>query len=214
MPLKVVPRRDRKFHRVVKQGDTRTLRKGEILYRPGDPAQELILVRSGHIRLTAPQGVREGRVVAIAGPWEVVGEEALRPGQSRRYGAVAGEGTLVTILGGSGARRALQTSEKTFQAFLAAQEADLAFGRTLAGLRKPGGTRKRLGLLLLHLGERLGRAEEKGIRIPLRLTHQLLADLTVINRSTVTTILNDWVYRGHLVEESGFLVIREGEGLE
>jgi hypothetical protein len=51
------------------------------------------------------------------------------------------------------------------------------------------------------------------LKVVIRLTHQLLADLTVINRSTVTTILNDWLYRKALGEASGHMVIRNADGL-
>jgi CRP-like cAMP-binding protein len=156
------------------------------LYAAGNPADEVILVRTGNLRLTVPHDPGGTRIVGVVGPWEISGEEGLREGVIRHYGAVAGEGTQVTYLDGPGARR---------------------------GLRKPGGTRKRLGLLLKHLAERFGRIEELGARIPIRLTHQLLADLTVINRSTITTILNDWLYRRVLGEASGHLLILKAEGL-
>jgi CRP-like cAMP-binding protein len=198
----------------VKRGEDRLLKRGESLYSVGEEASQVILVRTGHLRLAVPLEGGGDRIVGIIGPWELAGEEGLRDDAIREYGAVAGEGTQITYLAGRGARRALQTTEKTFQAFLAAKEGDVAFGRALRGLRKPGGTRRRLGLLLQHLAERIGRVEEKGTRIPIRLTHQLLADLTVINRSTVTTILNDWLYLRVLGETSGHLVIRRPEGLK
>ena len=214
MPLKVVPRRDRKLHRLVKRGEILSLKRGELLFRAGDPAEEAFLVRTGYLRLTTPEGEGMGETVAIVGPWELTGEEGLRRGVCRQFGATAGEGAQITVLDGAGTRRALQTAEKTFEAFLAAKEAEVALGRALTGLRKAGGARKRLGLLLLNLADRLGRIEEGGTRIPLRLTHQLLAELSASHRSTVTTILNDWIYRGFLERDSGFLLIRAAEKLD
>jgi len=207
MPLKIVPQRDRKLYRLVKRGESLPLQRNHILFRPGDPARELYLVRQGHIRLSQGGEEGKGRTVAVVGPWEMGGEKGLLPGTPRDFVAVAGEESVVILLDGREVRRTLQTSEKTFQAFLRAKEAEVALARALTGHRRPGGAGARLGLLLTHLADRLGRPGEKGVRIPVRLTHQLLADLSSSHRSTVTTLLNDWMYRDMLEEEDGRLEI-------
>ena len=66
MPLKVVPRRDRKLYRLVKRGRARALARGEILFSPGDPARELFLVRSGLVFLTIRPDTPEERIVGLA----------------------------------------------------------------------------------------------------------------------------------------------------
>jgi CRP-like cAMP-binding protein len=214
MPLKVVPRRDRKLHRLVKKGETRLLKRGEALFSPGDPSGELFLVRTGHLQLTHHPGSPKERVVALAGPGELTGEEGLFPGTSRRTGARAGEVTQVTSLDGEGVNRALRTASKTYGAFLLAKEEELALARALAGPRRAGGTSEHLGALLLHLSNRLGRLEEKkGVKIPIRLTHQALADLSGCHRSTVTTLLNDWIYDGVLERVGGQFRILRPEAL-
>lgn len=214
MPLKVIPRRDRKLHRLVKKGDTLVVKRGEALYSPGDPAEELFLVRTGHVQLTRDSGSPEERVVAVVGPWEITGEEGLLPGTARRTGARAGERTQVTILDGAGVNRALRTASKTYGAFLLAKEEELSLARLIAGPRRAGSTSHHLGALLLHLSHRIGRAEEGGgTRIPIRLTHKVLADVSGCHRSTVTTLINDWIYDGILQQEDGQLRILRPDGL-
>jgi CRP/FNR family transcriptional regulator len=214
MPLKVVPRRDRKLHRLVKRGETLLLRRGETLFSPGDPGGELFLVRTGHLRLTSHHGSPGERVVALAGPWELTGEEGLLPGTPRRTGARAGEKTQVTILDGESVNRAFRSASKSYGAFLLAKEEELALARALMGPRRAGATSKQLGALLLHLSDRLGRADEKmGNRIPIRLTHKVLADLAGCHRSTVTTLLNDWIYDGALEQSEGEFRILRPEAL-
>jgi CRP/FNR family transcriptional regulator len=209
MPLKVVPRRDRKLHRLVKKGETRLLKRGELLYSPGDPAGELFLVRTGHLQLTEGHDTPGERVVAVAGPWELTGEEGLFPGMSRKTGAIAGEEAQITALDGAGVNRALRTASKTYGAFLLAKEEELTLARALGGPKRAGGAARHLGALLLHLAERLGRTEDrKSVRIPIRLTHRVLADLSGCHRSTVTTLLNDWIYDGVLQQSEGQLRIR------
>lgn len=216
MPLKVVPRRDRKLYRVVKRGETRKCQRGDVLYRAGDPADRLYLVRNGHLRLIQEEdegggggaGVG-GRAVAIACAWEMVGEEALLPDAPRRVTAVAGEPTELIVLGGKATQGALQTSRRTLEAFLRAKEEELSLARTLGESRRRGGARRRLGALLLHLADRQGTREGEWIQVAIPFTHQLLADLSHSHRSTVTTILNDWIYAGILLEaEVGIRILR------
>ncbi len=225
MPLKVIPRRDRKLNRVIKKATSLELRRGQTLFRAGEPATELFLVRFGHIRLVSPgpggKGTprsgrasegsdhRKGKVVAIAGPGELLGEEALLSETPRRWEALAGEETQVLSLRGRGTQQALQTSPKTFQAFLESKEAELALARALSASRRPGGAKARLGALLLHLGTRMSEKDQKAPSIPISLTHQLLADLSDAHRSTVTTLLNEWIYEGILkAEGNGFRILK------
>jgi CRP-like cAMP-binding protein len=210
LPLKVVPLRDRKLHRLIKKAETRSLKKGEVLFSEGDAGGHLILVRTGHVQLVAEAGGPGERVVAVAGPWELTGEEGLFPSTRRRTAARAGEKTYVSLLDGDGVNRALRTGSKTYGAFLLAKEEELSLARALGSPKRAGGAAGHLGALLLHLAGRLGRSDErKGVRIPIRLTHQVLADLSGCHRSTVTTLLNDWIYDGTLKQRDGeFRIIK------
>jgi CRP-like cAMP-binding protein len=61
---------------------------------------------------------------------------------------------------------------------------------------------ERMVALLLHLGDRWGRMTPEGIHVPLRLTHDLLAQLLGAQRPTVTTSLNDLERAGRLLRRS------------
>jgi CRP/FNR family transcriptional regulator, cyclic AMP receptor protein len=57
---------------------------------------------------------------------------------------------------------------------------------------------RRLLMLMWHLADRWGRVTPDGIRIPLRLTHQLLADLVASRRPSVTSALQQLTHEGHI----------------
>jgi len=213
MPLKVVPIRDRKLHRLVKRAPVRSLRRREPLYEAGDPADTLVLVRRGHLRLTLDEEGGGFRAVAVVGPWELTGEEGLVPGSRRRTGARAGETAQIQRLDGASVARALRTAERTLDSYLLAKGEEEKLARILGGPRRAGGAALRVGSVLLDLARRLGRLEEKGARIPISLTHQLLADLSGTHRSTVTTLLNDWIYEGLLRDDPDGLRILGPEAL-
>ncbi len=78
-------------------------------------------------------------------------------------------------------------------------------------VRRRASIRFGLAALLLHLAQRLGQSNcPEGPRIPIRLSHKALADLTGCHRSTVTTQLNEWMYEGVLTQTEGLLcLVRE-----
>lgn len=209
MPLRLVPPRDRKLYRLVKDAERRTLPKGTVLYGPGDPGVELFLVREGYVRLTLP-GLEKGsseRTVSVALPWEICGDEALTGGH-RRYGAVAGTRCTVLPLGSRKVLGALKTARKSLAAYLDGVERELHRLRHTQGGSKGPSAAQRLAEVLLDLGDRCGDRVGRGVLLSQRLTHQVLADLSGSHRATVTTLLNDWLYDGVLdTDEDGCLVL-------
>jgi CRP/FNR family transcriptional regulator, cyclic AMP receptor protein len=194
MPFKMVPGRDRKLHRLVKSGVSRNLKRGQRLYSAGDPGGEVFLVTSGLLRLTTRQGKGPERTVELAGPMELAGEEGLVPGAHRRTDARAETSTQVVVLEGREVGHTLRTASRTFHVFLQGKEDALTLARIPGMPRSSGGARRRLAAVLLHLAGRFGHKEEGGVRIAVRVTHQVLADLSGSHRSTATTLLNDWIY--------------------
>jgi CRP/FNR family transcriptional regulator, cyclic AMP receptor protein len=66
---------------------------------------------------------------------------------------------------------------------------------------------RRLLLLLWHLADRWGRVTPDGVRIPLRLTHTLLADLVASRRPSVTTGLAQLEHEGYLSRHDNVIVL-------
>lgn len=229
VPLRVVPQRDRKLNRLVKAAEAIPLRRGDTLWKRGDASEALVLVRRGHLRLEVPGGPGSpGRAAQVVGPWEMAGEEALVAASrrhrtvageeallaaARRYTAVAGEAGAVQWLDPREVTSVLTTSRVTREAFLAAWMDDLqALGHLTAGSGHPDAA-GRLASVLLHLAARLGRGAKTPATIPLRLTHRTLADLAGLHRTTVTTLLNDWLYRGWIADTDPGLRIEEPDRL-
>lgn len=206
MPLRLEPLRDRKLYRLVKAAAERRMPRGDVLYDRGEEAPCVLLVRRGHVRLVL-DGRGEPRTVAVAGPGELFGEEAMVPGARRPYTALAGERCVVSELDGAEVRNVLRTSQHTLTTYLEVKERELQLLRDANGGSRPT-TRQRLAAVLLDLADRLA-AEEEGIHVPHWFTHRELGDLAGAHRSTVTTALNDWIYEGILEEApKGFRIQR------
>jgi len=70
---------------------------------------------------------------------------------------------------------------------------------------------RRLLMLFWHLADRWGRVTPAGVRVPLQVTHQILADLVASRRPAVTTALAQLEHAGHVTRiESGWLLAAEG----
>jgi CRP/FNR family transcriptional regulator, cyclic AMP receptor protein len=69
---------------------------------------------------------------------------------------------------------------------------------------------RRLLMFMWHLADRWGRVTPDGIRIPLRLTHQLLADLVAARRPSVTSALSQLAQEGHIAR-AGDAWVLQGE---
>jgi CRP-like cAMP-binding protein len=65
----------------------------------------------------------------------------------------------------------------------------------------------RLWLALWHLADRFGRVTPEGVLLPLRLTHELLADLIAAQRPSVTLSLQQLELQGRLRRGSGTIVL-------
>lgn len=199
MPFRLVPPRDRKLFRLVKEAETIRVVKGRSLYVPGDAAKEVYLVRRGFMRLVLPgmeKGERE-RTVAVAMPWELFGDEAFTEGH-RRYGAVAGSTCQVRPLPQKSVLAGLKTAKLSLNAYLEGLEQELYRLRHAQGGSNGPNVAQRLAEVLLDLGVRAGEPDGRSIHLTERVTHQVLADLAGAHRATVTTLLNDWIYEGIL----------------
>lgn len=65
----------------------------------------------------------------------------------------------------------------------------------------------RLLHLLWQLAERWGRVTPRGVSLPLRLTHELLADLVAAQRPSVTLSLSQLERRGEICRDDGMLLL-------
>ena len=73
----------------------------------------------------------------------------------------------------------------------------------------------RLLHLLWQLADRWGRVTPQGVSIPLRLTHELLADLVAAQRPSVTLSLQQLERQGEITREGGrLMLIGDPPGIE
>jgi CRP-like cAMP-binding protein len=75
----------------------RRLRKGEVIFRAGDPGEELFVIRSGNVVVSKPVTGRVEQVLRHLGPGEVFGEMCVFGDEQRRSATIQAE-TDVALL--------------------------------------------------------------------------------------------------------------------
>ena len=177
---------------------TRTLRRGEHLFREGDPGDALHVVADGKVKITraAPDG-REN-VIAILGPGDLLGELSIFDAQPRAATATAVNDCSLATLADSDFHAWLTEQPAVADALLRALAvrlrqtneamADLVFTDV------PG----RIAKTLLGLAQRFGQPDGDGVRVAHDLTQEELAQLVGASRETVNKALSDFAARGWL----------------
>jgi CRP-like cAMP-binding protein len=186
----------------------RKYEKDATIFSKGDPSNTLFIVKEGKVRILSISDKGAETIVHILKEGEIFGELLLSEEQ-RAFTAVAGTDALVTVLS-KGSLVELLTSVPTvaknfirlLSKRLAKVERDFGdFGHTWSY--------NRLAKVLLQLCEEHGKETPTGTVIPLRLTHEDLANLIGTTRETVTTQMIRFRRRGLVKRQDRFLVVNK-----
>lgn len=191
-----------------------SVRRGEILFREGEPGDRFWIIVSGKVKLghTAADG-RES-LIAVLGAGEIIGELSVYdPGTRAATATVLAPSTLlelehsrfVTLLDEHPAlaRELLQSLAQRLRKTNSAL-ADLVFSDV------PG----RVAKALLDLAARFGRPVAQGIRVPHDLTQEELAQLVGASRETVNKSLAEFSSRGWIQLDGRAVILLDLQRLE
>ena len=172
--------------------------RGEVIYREGEPAGELFIVRRGQVKLTARHPSRPKGLIGIVGPSQVFGEPGIIDHGPRAMDAEAMEDCELLALPAAAfwdavesypvlARRVIELlGERLRRSDRVAQ--DLIFFDAPT----------RLARKLLDLAEDYGEAAGGPIRIRVRMTQGELAQMTGMSRPNVNRLLAEFEAKGWL----------------
>jgi CRP-like cAMP-binding protein len=176
----------------------RPLRKGEAVYRVGDPADHFFLLLGGQVKLSLPLPKGQ-RILRVAVPDDIFGESFLTDARQRHTEATClSEPAMVCPVS---REQWLEVARRrpriltVFSSLLASRLADLE--RRLAEDHRP--LEQRLARSLLGLTYRLGRDLGDGSSaLELDLTQEELGALIGAARVSTTELLSRWRQRGIL----------------
>jgi CRP/FNR family transcriptional regulator len=189
-------------------------RKGDVIFREGDPGDRLYVITSGKVTLGHKAVDGRETLIAVLGAGEMFGELSLfDPGQRT---ATATALTDATVLGfGREALRPLivnrpEVAEKLLQALAKRLRRTEDAMADLIFIDVPG----RVAKCLIELSEKFGVVRENDLFVEHDMTQEELAQLVGASRETVNKALADFVTRGFLRVEQRSVTIMDVERLK
>jgi CRP/FNR family transcriptional regulator, cyclic AMP receptor protein len=177
-------------------GTHRRFDAGAALFLEGDLGGNVMIVRSGHVKVYASNRDGPGVVLAVRGPGEVLGDLSAIDGKARSAGGTAIDPVEVQVITAHDFRAYLA---ETPGAGLALLRVIIRRMRASDRLRVEYGERDTLGrvaMRLLELAETSGEALDDKIRITVPLTQDDLAGWVAASREAVARALASLRKRG------------------
>lgn len=184
-----------------------TLPKRAILFDQGDATKIVYLIKTGRVRIARNTADGKEVTVAILGPGDMFGEDALFGGAERTTVATCMEETLICkahaddlfglLAGNSGLALnvAQMLSDRLGDA--SATIEDLAYAKIS----------DRLINLFDRLASELGRVTGDGTFLDVRLTHADIASIIGSTRETVSLEMSQLVRAGLIKQEGGYITV-------
>lgn len=175
------------------EADLRVLEmhRGGSIYGPGEPSDELFVVKTGVVRLSTTTSDAREIILAFVNPGEIFGELALVDDAPRDHRAVAHEDAVICVV-----RRDLVAD-----LIRETPEVGIELTRILGGRVRALRSRVeellcrsaevRVARTLVDLADAHGIADAAGVLVPLRLSQRDLANLAGLSRETVNAVLQD-----------------------
>ncbi len=194
--------------RVARLCAERTYRKDATIFSKGDPSNALFIVKTGKVRILSLSDKGAETIVHILKEGEIFGELLLSEEQ-RAFTAVAGTDVLITVLSKGSLVEILAVLPAVAKNFIRLLSKRLAYVEREFGEFGHTWSYNRLAKVLLRLCEEHGKETPKGTLIPLRLTHEDLANLIGTTRETVTTQMIRFRRKGLVMRQDSFLVVNK-----
>lgn len=209
---------------VLQDDDLRTLaakfhglrfRRGEVIFREGEPAERLFLIDMGRVKLTIASPAGQELLIAVLGRGQIFGELAVIDRGPRAMNARAMEESRVYALDSDVfwtmlenrpalARRLLELMARRLRRADQTSQ-DLIFFDAPTRL-----ARRLLGLAEEH-GEPIGSGEP--IRITVRVTQEEMAQMIGVTRESANRLIASFSGRGWIDWNEGYPVILRPEAL-
>lgn len=198
---------------IAEKGVPRRLRRRELLFNQGDPADEFAVVVEGRLKLSQVTAEGQELIVRYIGPGEMCAVVALFAGQD--YPATAeAVGDTSVIAWPRGTLDELMRAHPQL-ALNVLRLLSERMGELSDRLRELSTERvaRRVARALLRLARKAGRRTDRGVEIDMPLTREDIARLTGTTLFTVSRLMADWEEAGIVASGRERVVIRSPHGL-
>lgn len=190
-------------------------RRGDVIFREGEPAERLFLIDDGRVKLSITSGAGQEMLIAVLGSGQIFGELAVIDRGPRAMDARAMEETQVYSLDADQfwtllenrpalARRLLELMARRLRRSDQASQ-DLVF------FDAPTRLARRLLQLAEDHGEQVGDGQE--VRITVRVTQGEMAQMIGVTRESANRLIASFAGRGWIDWNDGYPVLLHPEAL-
>jgi CRP-like cAMP-binding protein len=179
-------------HQLEKLTQMLEVKRGTRIYLPGDPSDQIFLLKSGIIKISMMTPDHRDVILALLHPGDIFGELAVVEDAPRDHIAEAYSDCVICAMGRDTVLRVIhETPEIGF-------EITKLIGLRLKTFRSRveellcKSAHARVAHALLELAERHGVSDQDGVLISLRLSQGDLGRLVGLSRETVNAILQEW----------------------
>jgi CRP-like cAMP-binding protein len=173
-------------------------RRNDVVFRQGDPAEELCILASGRVKLTRAAADQRETVLAVLGPGDVFGETCLLEGIPRAATATAIGDTMLAVLARDDVDRIIAEHADVVPQLMQVLARRLRVANELLSELAFRDVPGRVAKALVDLSERFGEPSRDGIQVAHGLTQEELAQLVGASREAVNKALSDFAGRGWL----------------
>jgi CRP-like cAMP-binding protein len=204
---------DAELDRLLEHGQITTYRTDAPVFRRGDPAEALMVVLCGRIRLSSTSWRGKEVLFDFVEPGRCFGEFALLEGKTRKLDATAVKPSAVFALRRCHVLACLEhhseVAVRTIRVLCARLDHCMEMFEDRTQLDLPA----RIARALLRLAREYGRAEGDVVHIDLRISQSEIAALIGATREKVNRQLCAWCRCGLLALDEGHLIILDHSAL-
>lgn len=203
------------LERLAGAATSRTLARGELLWKTGDAAEAFTVIRSGLVKLVRSGARGRAAICGLFGPPESVGDVAVLKGTAHGVDAiVATDSATVICIPREMIIGASQQNPQLGIAIAFGMHAKVAALHTKIDVLSAGSVESRLAMLLLRLYDQLGDDYEDGTSaIPVTLSRRELADLVSTSFETAIRVMTRWEREGVVTTEPTGFTVHDMDGL-
>lgn len=182
------------------------VKRGQRIYMPGDPSDQIFLLKAGVVRISNIGSDQQETILAFLYPGDIFGELAIIDDAPRDHLATAHEDVVLCSLSRDLLVEVAQETPALGYQITKIMGLRVRRFRTRVEELLCKSAHARIAHTLLDLAGDYGIPDDQGILIPLRLNQADLGNLVGLARETVNIVLQDFKQRG--LVESGRRAIR------
>lgn len=172
------------------------VKRAQRIYMPGDPSDQIFLLKSGVVRISKIGSDKQEAILAFLYPGDIFGELAIIEDAPRDHLATAHEDVVLCTLSRDLLVKVAHETPALGYQITKVMGLRLRRFRTRVEELLCKSAHARIAHTLLDLADDYGISDDQGILIPLRLNQADLGNLVGLARETVNIVLQDFRQRG------------------